>query len=237
MMAKSAAKAPTPHNRNEAATKTGTSRGRRVASGTRRGSTANLAQALADRAEALIRENVLLKARVRDLKSWLKEVEMALGSDGTEAPPSVTKKAKPVPRRSRSTSPAGRPPGPRAGRPRRPVPVRPPVWIGLVEVEPKSAANPIWKEDFGDAAGAFTTAVAFADSAEKFREAVTSALSEGTRRPAVFEDVEPLESRRATEPVGEAIEGLVSELERSANPQFGTFYLFPGEEHESDAET
>jgi hypothetical protein len=110
------------------------------------------------------------------------------------------------------------------------------VWIGLVEVKPIRDDEPRWREHFGPAAGGFASPVAFATDASEFQQAIGAALREVGGEAVYFEDVETLQSRRAQLRDPDLFSDLAAELERSGQPQLGSFHLFGAEEFESSAE-
>jgi hypothetical protein len=110
------------------------------------------------------------------------------------------------------------------------------VWIGLVEVKPSRQGEPQWREQFGEAAGGFATAVALVTNAVEFERAIAAALTEVGGEAVAFDDVETLESRRAQLRDGNLHEDLVAELERSGQPQLGVFHNYGAEEFESSAD-
>jgi hypothetical protein len=109
------------------------------------------------------------------------------------------------------------------------------IWIGLVEVKPVRDDEPRWRDHFGPAAGGFANPVAFATDASGFQQAIAAALREVGGEAVSFEDVETLQSRRAQMGDSDLFSGLAAELERSGQPQLGSFHLFGAEEFESSA--
>jgi hypothetical protein len=93
------------------------------------------------------------------------------------------------------------------------------VWIGLVEVAPQ-AGNTM----FGDAPGAFTNALASADSREDYGRKVEAAMRDKRLDVRGIEDAEPLDERRTKSQVPEAIIGLAEKA--SETVVWDTFYVF-----------
>jgi hypothetical protein len=95
------------------------------------------------------------------------------------------------------------------------------LWIGLAKV-----VQPSGIDILGDADGAYTNAIAIADSRANFRSQVKEALAELGLRLARLENAETYKARSARSSIDAELTELAKETAKSGRVGFGTFHAF-----------
>jgi hypothetical protein len=95
------------------------------------------------------------------------------------------------------------------------------LWIGLAKVE-QSSGNDV----LGDADGAYTNAIAVADSRIGFRAKVKEALAELELRLVRLENAETLKDRLSKHSIDPELSDVAEEVIKTRRVGFGTFHAF-----------
>lgn len=98
------------------------------------------------------------------------------------------------------------------------------LWIGLAEVEPTSG-----KGVLGDVRGAFTNAIAMANSRSDFRVGVQQALKDLGLRLIRLKEAETLKARLSKHSISEDLAKAAEEVKSTGGVGFGTFHTFDAE--------
>ncbi len=98
------------------------------------------------------------------------------------------------------------------------------VWIGLLEVFPLPGSCTL-----GNAAGAYTNALAWAADPSEFEAQVKHGLEDLGLCLGELEDVEPLDGRLSRYTIEDELHDLADEVRATRQTRFGTFHTFPGE--------